>query len=279
MAICMSTFSSGLPEAQAEGHPIDAQLPASLPLVDGCLSCTLRKHHFFCGLSQQELQALDEVKRVIHYPARALVFVEGQSNRGVYIICQGRVKLLASNPDGEMMIVKLAHAGEVLGLSSVITDTPHELTAETLQPCMLAFISSQDLLRFLGRNEFVLLRAAQQLGREVQSAHDVIRNVGFARTSSVKLARLLLQLSSSGIKGLSHEEMAQLVGSRRETVTRTLADFRKRGILGIGASGLNILDKAVLERLSCGVTAPRIVKAAQTRTSALYSIWPPAKIA
>ena len=60
--------------------------------------------------------------------------MEGEASRGVYILCQGRVKLLTTNSDGKSFILKIAQPGEVFGLNSILAGTPHEITAETLQP-------------------------------------------------------------------------------------------------------------------------------------------------
>ena len=89
------------------------------------------------------------MKHVTTYPEGAVIFVEGQLARGVHVVCRGRVKLMASNKEGKTFILKIAEAGEILGLHSVVMGMPYELTAETLEPCQLAFIAREDFLRFL----------------------------------------------------------------------------------------------------------------------------------
>jgi CRP/FNR family transcriptional regulator len=215
-----------------------------------CLSCKLRAGNFFCSLSPENVRALDRIKHIIHYPVRSLILVEGHPSHGVYIVCRGQVKMLAGSQDGGTMILSIVQSGEILGLSAVMAGTPFELTAETLQPTQAAFIARDDFLRFLTQHKAALMHAAQLLGREAQSACDVIRNVGLSPSMSARLARLLLQLSHRGIYGLSHEELAQLVGTRRETVTRTLTELKRQGIVRTGRFGLVIGDKAGLERIS-----------------------------
>jgi CRP/FNR family transcriptional regulator len=236
-----------------------AHVPYGLPIVDNCLSCKLRTENSFCALSQPSMRALDGIKHTACYPDGALVFMEGQAARGVYIVCQGRVKMLATNSDGKTFILKIAQAGEILGAHSVITGQPHELTAETLQPCQLAFVRSEDFLGFLKQHGDACLHAAQSLGRQCQSAYDVIRSVGLSHSVSEKLARLLLQWSADASESgdalrlkltLTHEEIAQLIGSSRETVTRGLSDFKKRSIIDLKGSALVIRNKAALERLA-----------------------------
>ena len=88
-----------------------AHSPYGLPIVDNCRTCKLRNESFFCGLSKASLEALEPIKHATSYPEGALVFVEGQVPRGVYILCQGRVKLMTTNSDGKSFILKIAQPG------------------------------------------------------------------------------------------------------------------------------------------------------------------------
>jgi CRP/FNR family transcriptional regulator, cyclic AMP receptor protein len=80
------------------------------------------------------LQDVEKIKYASDYPQRAILFVEGQSPRGIYIICTGRVKLSTTSRDGKTLILRIAEAGEILGLHGCVLGKPYELTAETLQP-------------------------------------------------------------------------------------------------------------------------------------------------
>jgi len=233
--------------------------PYGLPIVDNCMNCKLRSSSFFCGLSPESMKALDRIKHATSYPEGALVFMEGQAARGVYIVCQGRAKMMTTNSDGKTLIMKIAQAGEVLGLHSAVTGKAHELTVETLQPSQLAFIAREDFLRFLKEHADACLQAATNLSRDCQSAYDVIRSIGLSHSASEKLARLLLQWCTDGklVDGsirvklaLTHEEIAQLIGSSRETVTRTLSEFKKKHVAELAGSTLHVQNKAALERLA-----------------------------
>lgn len=235
-----------------------ANSPYGLPIIDNCIGCKLRNNGFFCGLSPASLAALDNIKHASCYPEGSVVFLEGQTARGVYILCQGRAKLITTNADGKSLILKIAQPGEILGLHSAVTGLPHEVTVETLQPSQLAFIRRDDLIRFLNEHGDACLKAAQHLALDCQSAYEVIRSIGLSHSVSEKLARLLLQWSSDGrvVDGavrmklaLTHEEMAQLIGTSRETVTRTLSDFKKQHVLELKGSTLIIRNKPALEKL------------------------------
>src|SRR6185437_3519216 len=162
------------------------------------------------------------------YPKGATLFVEGQMARGVFVLCTGRVKLSTSSLDGKTLIVRISEPGEVLGLPSAITGNPYELTAEVMEPAQANFISRADFLGFLREHGEVALRVAQQLGERYQAAVAEVRSIGLARSTAEKLARFLLEWCAVHGEGadpiranltLTHEEIAQMIGASRETVT------------------------------------------------------------
>jgi CRP/FNR family transcriptional regulator len=229
-----------------------------LPVADNCVSGVLRSHDSSFTLSEKTLEGLDRLQHATAYPEGALIFVEGQVPRGVYILCQGRAKLMATNREGKTFIMKIAQPGEILGLHAVVTGSPYELTVETLQPSQLAFISRADFLRFIKEHGDACLHVAQQLSNDCQAAYGVIRSIGLSHSVSEKLARLLLQWAADGRESqgmirlklaLTHEEVAQLIGTSRETVTRTLGELKKRKVLELNGSTLVIRDKGALEKM------------------------------
>lgn len=230
--------------------------PYGLPIADISVSGVLRKQD--PALSERTLVGLDRLAHITTYPEEALIFVEGQAPRGVFILCQGRVKLTSTNRDGKTFILRIVEPGEILGLHEIVTDKEHELTMETLQPSQLAFISRTEFLPFLKQHGDLCLHVAQQLSNDCQSAYEVIRSIGLSHSVSEKLARLLLHWAADGqaVSGairiklaLTHEEVAQLIGTTRETVTRILGDLKKRRVLESKGATLLIRDKAALERL------------------------------
>jgi CRP/FNR family transcriptional regulator, cyclic AMP receptor protein len=232
--------------------------PYGLQITENCVICKLRQAGFFCDLPKNALQEMEKIRYASGYPQGAILFVEGQSPRGIYIICSGRVKLSTTSRDGKTLILRIADPGEVLGLHGCVSGKPYELTAETLQPCQLDFIKRDDFLKFLQNHGDACLNAAQHLSQNCQSAYEMIRSLGLSHSVSEKLARLLLEWSSDGEKtkdgirikvALTHEEMAQLIGTSRETVTRVLGEFREKNLAQLHGSTLLIKNKAALEQL------------------------------
>lgn len=231
--------------------------PYGFELVENCLICKLRNDSFFCSLPKTALEAFDKMKYTASYPAGAVLFVEGQSPRGIYMLCKGRVKLSTTSAEGKTLILKIAQPGEVLGMHATVSGTPYEITAETGQPCQLNFVKREDFLNFLQKHGDACLKAAQHLSKDCQSAYQQIRSLGLSHSAPERLARLLLEWTASSPEqaepkvklALTHEEIAQIIGTSRETVTRVLADFRKRQIAVLKGSTLTVRNKGILEKL------------------------------
>lgn len=233
--------------------------PYGLKVIESCLSCPVRRDRLLCDVSPEALRALDTITVPAVYPKGALLFVEGQLPRGVFVLCAGRVKLSASSPEGKTLIMRIAEAGEIVGLPGTISGRPYELSAETLEPAQANFIARDQFLRFLGEHGEVALRVAKVLSNIYYSAYDEIRTLGLSRSSSEKLARFLLDWSArpTGTRrdgrvtlALTHEEIAQTIGASRETVTRLLTELRKKRIVQLKGATLTIRNRTSLEKLA-----------------------------
>src|SRR5512136_131849 len=91
--------------------------PYGLDVIESCLACPLVKDRVFCDLPRPALAALDTISSSATYPKDAILFVEGQDPRGVFVICNGRVKLSTTSADGKSIIVRMAGPGEIVGLA------------------------------------------------------------------------------------------------------------------------------------------------------------------
>ncbi|MFZ0859484.1 MAG: Crp/Fnr family transcriptional regulator [Candidatus Sulfotelmatobacter sp.] len=233
--------------------------PYGLDIIDNCTECTNATPGFFCGLSPSALQSLNEVSHKSILPAGAILFVEGQSPRGMFILCSGKVNLSTTSREGKILILKTADAGEALGLSASISGKGYESTAETATPCMLNFVDRKQFLELMQSHSEVGMHTAQSLSRDFQSAYRDIHDLVLTRSSAGKLARLLLSHSpTQGVEAaetrihssMTHEEMAQRIGSSRETVTRLLSDLKKKQLIRLDGPTLVIRDRSALEALA-----------------------------
>ncbi len=213
----------------------------------------------FCDLSTEALQAFEAIKCATAYPGGSVLFAEGQAPSGVFILCRGAVKLSACSDTGKVLIVRLAKAGEILGLSATLSGKPYELTAQTTEPCQANFVKRSEYLCFLRAYPEACFKVAQQMSERYRVACQEVRWVGLMRTADQRLAKLLLDWSRGN--GADHpenyveltftqEEIAQLIGTARETVTRVMREFRNRQIIELAGSVLIIRNRSELEEIA-----------------------------
>jgi len=233
--------------------------PYGLEIIDNCMVCKLKQKGQFCSFSTEVLRAFSATSHLSTYPGGAVLFVEGQSPRGGFVLCSGKVKLSTTSREGKVLILKLAEPGEVLGLSAVISGSNYEMTAETAVPCQVNFIERQALLNLMQAHGEVGMHSAEVLSREFQAAYRDIHDLVLARSSAGKLARLLLSWTPASAPAareirvratMTHEEMAQMIGSSRETVTRLLSDLKKKQFIHLDGSTLVIRNRPALEALA-----------------------------
>src|ERR1700694_1103517 len=228
--------------------------PYGLNIIDNCLICPVREEHLFCNLPLPAVQKLNEIKSTAVYPKSAMLVIEGQQPRGVFVLCAGKAKLSRSSTEGKTIITKISEAGDVLGLNATISNRPYEVTAEMMEPGQANFIARDALLQFLKEYGEVAVRVAEQLSRNYYNAYEEIRTLGLTTSPSEKFAKLLLSWTSAidppHLKlTLTHEEIAEMIGTTRETVSRLFSDFKKKQLVQLKGSTLVIRNKPALKKM------------------------------
>jgi CRP/FNR family transcriptional regulator, cyclic AMP receptor protein len=228
---------------------------------------------FLAGLSPEASKAFENIKLAMTYPTGAVLFIESEAPKGVFVLSKGRVKLSLTSANGKVMILRIVKPGEILGLHAVISNVGFQATAETVEPCQINFVGREDFLRFLREQPQAALLVAKQLSARYQETCEQLRALGLSGSAREKVARFLLEWSERGEKRkegvrarltLTHEEIGQLIGASRETITRILGDFKGHHWIIIKGSMLVLQNRAALENLlgyeaipSLGLQSPR----------------------
>ena len=232
--------------------------PYGLTILDNCLTCPMRSEHLFCNLSPQAGQRLNEIKSTAVYPKGAMLIIEGQQPRGVFVLCSGKVKLSTSSREGKTIITKISDSGDVLGLNAVVSNRPYEVTAEMMEPGQGNFIPRDSLMHMLKDYPEMAVRIAQQLSRNYFTAYEEIRTLGLAASPSEKFAKLLLTWSTKSAQSdgsaqvkltVTHEEVAEMIGTTRETVSRLFSEFKKKQLMQLKGATLVIRSRPALEKI------------------------------
>ena len=229
-----------------------------MKMSERCESCRSKSGGFFSALSAETLQALEAVKYTCAYPPGALLSFEGQELSGVFLLCKGRVKLTMTGSNAKSVIVRIAEPGEFIGLDCAISSKPSGMTAETFDPCLVHFIKRESLGTLMREHPELCLAIAGQLSNDYRSACVHIRSLGLSRTASERIVHFLLEWAVKGRETdeglrvnipLKHEEIGQIVGVSRETVTRTLTELKHKALITMKGPAVLIRDRSALEAM------------------------------
>jgi CRP/FNR family transcriptional regulator, cyclic AMP receptor protein len=213
----------------------------------------------FCNLTPEALQEFDAIGVMMSHARGAKLFTEGDQARNVFIICFGQVKISSTSREGKTMILKIAGPGDVMGLSAVLANVPHEVTAEAIEPCQVKTMRKQEFVQFLSRHGIASMHAAQSLSGEYMTVFHDAKRLALSGSAAGRLARLLLDWGRAASNGkgdlrfmlaLTHEEIANMAGTSRETVTRLLNQFRRDQWIQVRGASVTIVKPDQLERLT-----------------------------
>lgn len=224
-----------------------------------CGNCELRSTRTFCSLDSGALEDFDAIGAHSMLPRGAKLFQENSPSQGVFVICSGQVKLSCTSREGRTLILKIAMPGDVLGLGAVISGSRYEVTAETVQPAEIKSIRRDEFLQFLKNHGQASLHAAKALSEEYKAAFFDARRLALSGSTAGRLAGVLLDWARAESCGrldlrltmaLTHEELANLVGCSRETMTRMLGRFKREKLIKMHGVSIHILAPDRLERIS-----------------------------
>jgi CRP/FNR family transcriptional regulator, cyclic AMP receptor protein len=224
-----------------------------------CLNCPQAGKHAFCNLDMEARAFLESNSIAMEYQRGNVLFREGDQCSAVFVLCSGRVKISATSREGRTLILRIAKAGDVLGMSAALAKDEYEVTAEAMEPCRVRLLHIQHLSHMLQEFSDASMGAARVLAEDYRAAFDEVRLITLPGSPAGRLARLILDFAADARrKGpsacvtmpLTHEELASMTATTRETVTRTLGRFRKEKLIATRGVVLTVLQPKVLEELS-----------------------------
>lgn len=233
---------------------------SSNSLQDACPKSSHWDNQAFGSLKGEVRACFKALGMEANHRPGATLFTEGEPAQYVYIVRSGRIKLSVTSRNGKTMILWIAEPGQVLGLSAALTARQHEVSAEALEPCHITAIRAKDLLNFLAKYPEASLEMMQYALQEYQLLLSDICRLALPATVAGRLANLLLDcLKRRGQAGqarprftmaFTHEEIAGMAGTSRETVSRILKQFQRDKVISIRGSSFTVLRPEVLERLT-----------------------------
>lgn len=227
-----------------------------LEIVENCHERSERPRRKSGHISTEVVNRLAAFAIPAYYPKGTILFFEGQPSRGVFILYSGQVKLYTSSAGGKNFILGFANSGEILGLAGTLLGQPYEAWAEAILPTQASFVERKYLVHLMRHHYELAVQVAMQLGESYCSAIAGVRVLGHAQSAGQRLAAFLLDWckgnrslrDEAGAQlTLTHEEIAQVIGTSRETVTRLLSRFKKKGLIQWKGSNLVLTDQVALE--------------------------------
>jgi CRP/FNR family transcriptional regulator len=159
-------------------------------IQQSCLDCDARPERLFCDLPEDSLKAFDSLKALAFFPRGSTLFREGLVPRGIFVLCEGRVRISICSESGKRLTLRVAGPGEVLGLSACLAGTPHEVTAELMENARVAVVKRKDLLGFLQQHRDACMQVVNLLSQDLHIAYERVRSVGLGRTRRSRSSRV-----------------------------------------------------------------------------------------
>ncbi len=233
--------------------------PGSHIPIPLCSSCPRAQNCFLGRFDKKEMTKLQEIRQIAWYPRGVVLFFEGEATRGIYVVCSGEIKTFANSQQGGTVILRRVGQGEVLGISSSLTGSPYPVSAETLLPSQITFIPRVQFLNFLTEHPNSYRVVIEALAIQLQKSWEHARMLALHRHVVSRLAELLLtraaehgQESTQGTLvsfPVTQEDIAESIGTTRETVSRIFSDLRRQGILRRRGNGFLLMKPRELEAL------------------------------
>ena len=209
----------------------------------------------FRDLSERDVAELDRVTTITSVP-RGRVFYEPEDvSQVLFLIREGRVQIYRISPEGKKLVIATLGPGALFGEMALLGQQMHNAFAEALDDCRIFVMSRADLERLILNQPAVGQRVLETTGKRLRDAEKRLEDMAF-KSIPARLASLLLRMSaeqgSDEVVGMTHQDLAETVGTYRETATQVLNDMKADGLIEIGRKRIKILDRARLDVLAQG---------------------------
>ncbi|MDA8234908.1 MAG: Crp/Fnr family transcriptional regulator [Clostridia bacterium] len=223
--------------------------------MDNILS-SLKTIPLFIDLKEEELSKIAGLVKIRNYKKNMIIFMEGEPGDGLHFVKSGRVKIAKSSEDGREQILHFLQEGDIFAEVVLFDGGPYPATAEVLEDAQIGIIRNQDLDKLIKENSDIALRLLKVMAKKLRLAQMAIKELAlrdtFGRVVGI-LLKLVREYGEPGPEGtvirlpLSRQELANYVGTTRETVTRILGDLKKSKVITIDKQTICVIDEAKLK--------------------------------
>lgn len=212
----------------------------------------LSKIEVFQDLSEEEVEEMDRRTTMTTCEPGRVFYAPQETGEVLFLLKKGRVQLYRLSPEGKKLVVAVLEPGAIFGEMSLVGQGMHNTFAEAIDECLICVMSRVDVERMLTSKPQVAIRFMEAMANRLQDAEEKLEDLAF-KSIPARLAALLLRLAKSdngtrSVAGYTHQDLAEMLGTYRETTTQTLNDFKGQGWIEIGRKKIRILDAQALAR-------------------------------
>lgn len=222
----------------------------------------LKKCPLFSGLKDDDLKEVRTISTLKRVAKKEVLFSEGEEAKGFYVILSGKVKLYKISADGKEQILHVVSAPDSFAEAALFREGTYPAFAESLSDCELLFIPRKGFIQMIEKNPQLSINMIVSLSHYLRRFASLIEELSLKEVSS-RVAKYLLDLSMKLLKegknpkevelDLSKTQLALKLGTISETLSRTLAKMKGKGMIEVRKNRISILNREALEEVSSGI--------------------------
>ncbi len=214
----------------------------------------LQSIEVFKGLDSEEMQKINHQTTLVNYRAGHILFMPDEPAEVLFILKKGRIQLYRLLPDGRKLSVSILQPGTIFGHMTLVGQNLHQTFAEALDDCLVCVWSRHSVERMLMDYPNIALRFLESMGQRLLDLEQQLVDVT-SKSVPARLASLLIRLDEEHgktgvVEGYTHQSLAEMLGTYRETTTSVLSDFKKNKLIHTGRKSIRILNTEGLQKVA-----------------------------
>jgi CRP/FNR family transcriptional regulator len=222
----------------------------------------LRRCPLFAGLREEELKRIRAIANLKQVGKREILFSDGEEAKGFYVILSGKIKLYKISSEGKEQILHIVSAPDAFAEAALFLEGSYPAFAEALTESQLLFFPKRDFIQLIEKNPKLSINMIVSLSHFLRRFASLIEELSLKEVSS-RMAKYLIDLSMRLSKegkspkevelDLSKTQLASKLGTISETLSRTLAKMKAKGIIDVKKNKILILNRDALEEMASGL--------------------------
>lgn len=217
-----------------------------LPLTPG--------NELFRNLEPARRKQIEQLIALHTYPAGYLFYSPAEDGTHLFLLQAGRVRLYKLSAEGRALTLAVLEPGAVFGEMSLVGEWMHDSFAEAMTECTIGVLGRDDLRQLLQQSPQLSLALMDLMGQRLQDIESKLADIAF-KSVPQRLATVLLSLAeaagnSARVVRYTHQQLADMIGSYRETVTKAIGEFREAGFIHIDNEAIHLVNLEKLQQLA-----------------------------